>query len=100
MDWHGFLKEILVEHGAKVKRPSGQTIVTEITEKWTLQPGSMLSVICGGQTYAFRADDGYTVQLDEDFALIGRAQPVDEAMYFFYPHIAALRLQKANLPND
>lgn len=100
MDWKAFLTGVLGAHGKKVSIPVGRPPKVGFVEGWALDPGSTLTVMLGPQSHGFRADDGYTFQVDDEFMRISREKPMHEAMYVFFAHLSSMRLQKADLPAD
>jgi hypothetical protein len=100
MDWKSFMTGVLGAHGKRVSIPVGKPPKVGFVEGWALDPGSTLIVMSGAQSHGFRADDGYAIQVDEDFMRIGRDKPVHETMYVFYAHLSSMKIQKAELPTD
>ena len=100
MEWKAFLTDVLAAHGKRISIPTGKPPKVGFVEGWALEAGSTLTVMLGQQTFGFRADDGFVFLLQDEHILISREKPMHEAMYVFYPHVAAIRVQKADLQPD
>jgi hypothetical protein len=100
MDWKAFMTGVLGAHGKKVSIPVGRPPKVGFVEGWMLDPGSTLIVMFGAQSYGFRADDGYTIQVEDEHMRISREKPMHEATYVFYAHLSSIKVQKADLPTD